>query len=132
MNSITSVNVVKIMFELWACFHLNDKRPFQHFLIEFDILPCGFGMGKRGDTFSHNPLDLFGLYMIGQIIKVHGLVNGPEKAVRVEGIKQKAVAGIVFNIQIPDCIVDPSGIMGHRERSVNRGDHLWKATRFKS
>jgi len=46
------------------------------------------------------------------------LVNGPEKAVGVKGIKQKTIPGIIFNIEIPDRIVDSSSIMGYRKRSV--------------
>ena len=84
-------------------------------------------MGKLGGTFGHDPFDLLCLCTIGQIIKVHGFVDGIEEAIGVKGFKQKAVAGIVFNIQIFDSIMDSAGIMGHRKGAVKRGYHLRKA-----
>ena len=83
-------------------------------------------MGKLGGTFGYDPFDLLCLCTIGQIIKFHGLVDGIEKAIGVKGFKQKAVAEIVFNIQIFDGIMDPAGIMAYRKGAVKRGYHLRK------
>lgn len=88
-------------------------------------------MGKLDGTFGHNPFDLLCLCTIGRIIKVHGLVDGIKEAIGVKGFKQKAVAEIVFNIQIFDGIMDPAGIMGHRKGAVKRGNHLRKTAGFK-
>ena len=84
-------------------------------------------MGKLGSTFDHDPFDLLCLCTIGRIIKIHGLVDGIEEAIGVKDFKQKAVAGIVFNIQIFDGIMDPAGITGHRKGAVKRCYHLRKA-----
>ena len=88
-------------------------------------------MGKLGGTFGYDPFDLLCLCTIGQIIKVHGLFDGIEEAIGVKGFKQKAVAGIVFNIQIFNGIMDPAGILGHRKGAVNRSDHLGQAAGLK-
>ncbi len=55
-------------------------------------------MGKRLSAFLHDALDLFILFFLRQIIKLHGLLNSPHQAAGIKGVEQKAVsfAGFLF------------------------------------
>ena len=90
------------------------------------------GVVKGGGTLSHNPLNLALLLGLGEAVKDHGLLDGPEQAAGVVGFEKKAVSGVSFRIQMRDGVVNSAGIMCHRKRSVNGTDHLWKSAGFKT
>ena len=89
-------------------------------------------MGESGRAFLHDAANLFGLCCFRQIIKIHGLLNGPQQTAGSEIFKQKAVAAVLGHIQMRNCILYASGIAGHRQGSIDRRDHLGQTAGLKT
>ncbi len=73
-----------------------------------------------------------GFNFLRQIVKCHGLIDGPEQTVGVKSFKQKSVSGVFLHIQMGDGVMDAAGIVGHRQRAVDGGNHLRQAAGFKT
>ncbi len=85
-------------------------------------------MGEAGGAFLHDPFDLPVSGRFWQIIKVHGLSDCPEQAIGIIGFQTKSRCPLLSgDIQVGDGVMNPAGVVGHRQRSIDRGDHLGQA-----
>ncbi len=62
-----------------------------------------------------------------QLVKAHGLLDGPEQPVGVEHVEEKTVARAGAGVQVRDGVVQAAGVVHHRQRAVDGGDHLRQA-----
>lgn len=65
-----------------------------------------------------------------ELIKLHGLVDGPAEAIRGEVFEEESVAGIFVNVEMPDRVLEAAGGVCDWERTIATTDHLREATRF--
>jgi hypothetical protein len=87
-----------------------DQRALKHLFVKGDVLARGIGVGKGFGTFFHNSPDLFIFSDFRQVVKIHGLLDGPKKTVGIEVFKQKTVAPVAGQIQINNGVGYPEGI----------------------
>ena len=109
-----------------------DQRAFEHPFVKRDVLARGIGVGKGFSTFFHNSPDLLIFGGFRQVVKIHGLFDGPKKTVGIEVFEQEAVSLVLGQIQINDGVVYSAGVVGNRQGAVNGRDHLGQPAGLKT
>ena len=109
---------------------IEDERTVEHLLVQFDVALGASLVVEPVQGFRHDARDLRVAEVARHPPEIHRAIHRPEEPVRVVGIEDEPVAGVLGGVEHLHGIVQSARVVGDGERTLDRRLHLGKPARL--